>query len=148
MPEFIYEAMANSGQRSQGTLTAGSEREVMSMLDARGLFPVKITLTRAASVGRTGGRRVKSRHMTAFYAQLADLLHSGVPMLRSLDILERQTSQPALAGILREPRPIATTYSCLERHRSLLGGYWQWFCGGPEAPLDSLGAQHERRPRG
>src|SRR4051812_35682254 len=99
VPEFIYEAMANSGQRSQGTLTAGSEREVMSMLDARGLFPVKITLTRAASVGRTGGRRVKSRHMTAFYAQLADLLHSGVPMLRSLDILERQTSQPALAGI-------------------------------------------------
>jgi general secretion pathway protein F/type IV pilus assembly protein PilC len=96
--------MANSGQRSQGTLTAGSEREVMSMLDARGLFPVKITLTRAASVGRADGRRVKSRHMTTFYAQLADLLHSGVPLLRSLDILERQTSLPAFAAILREVR--------------------------------------------
>src|SRR5947209_18322450 len=104
VPEFIYEAMANSGQRSQGTLTAGSEREVMSMLDARGLFPVKIALTRAASAGRTSGRRVKSRHMTTFYAQLADLLHSGVPLLRSLDILERQSSQPALSEILREVR--------------------------------------------
>src|SRR6202011_2874700 len=46
----------------------------------------------------------KSRHMTTFYAQLADLLHSGVPLLRSLDILERQTSQPALATMLREIR--------------------------------------------
>ncbi|HKB41745.1 MAG TPA: type II secretion system F family protein, partial [Gemmataceae bacterium] len=73
MPEFIYEALANSGQRSQGTVTAASEREVMSVLDARGLFPVKITASRAATAGRTGGRRVKSRHMATFYAQLADL---------------------------------------------------------------------------
>ena len=40
MAEFTYEAMAATGQRSQGTLTANSEREVMAMLDARGLFPV------------------------------------------------------------------------------------------------------------
>jgi len=104
VPEFIYEALANSGQRSQGTVTAASEREVMSVLDARGLFPVKITASRAATAGRTGGRRVKSRHMATFYAQLADLLHSGVPLLRSLDILERQTSLPTFAAILREVR--------------------------------------------
>src|SRR5262249_9770092 len=48
--------------------------------------------------------RVKSRYMAAFYAQLADLLHSGVPLLRSLDILERQTAQPTLAQVLREVR--------------------------------------------
>ena len=38
MPEFTYEAMARTGIRSQGTLVANSEREVMSMLDARGLL--------------------------------------------------------------------------------------------------------------
>jgi general secretion pathway protein F/type IV pilus assembly protein PilC len=104
VPDFTYEAvMAGSGQRSQGTLTAGSEREVMAMLDARGLFPVRITAAKAAGVfGK--GRRVKARLMAAFYSQLADLLKSGVPLLRSLEILERQTSQPALGEVLREVR--------------------------------------------
>ena len=72
---------------------ATSEREALAMLDARGLFPLHIAP--AKSVRRGGGKRVKSRNLTAFYAQLADLLHSGVPLLRSLDLLERLSSQAA-----------------------------------------------------
>src|SRR5262249_38071535 len=37
-------------------------------------------------------------------SQLADLLHSGVPLLRSLDILDRQAAQPALSQVIREVR--------------------------------------------
>src|SRR6185437_4909889 len=35
-----------------------------------------------------------------------DLIHSGVPLLRSIDLLERQahSSQPALAEVLRDVR--------------------------------------------
>src|SRR5262249_1839429 len=62
--------------------------------------PVKSS---AATPGRWG-RRIRGRYMAAFYSQLADLLRSGVPLLRSLDILERQSSQPVLAEILREVR--------------------------------------------
>src|SRR5436190_11252242 len=98
MPEFSYEAMGGTGIRTQGTLVATSEREVMTMLDARGLFPVRIAATRPTQT--QGGRRVGSRHLATFYSQLADLLHSGVPLLRSLDILERQTSKPALAEVI------------------------------------------------
>jgi general secretion pathway protein F len=42
--------------------------------------------------------------MATFYSQLSDLLRSGVPLLRSLDILERQSAQPALAEVVREVR--------------------------------------------
>lgn len=105
MPEFTYEALASSGQRSQGTLTAGSEREVMSMLDARGLFPVRIAAAKvSAGSGKRWGRKIRGRHMATFYSQLADLIRSGVPLLRGLDILERQSSQPALSEIVREIR--------------------------------------------
>src|SRR3954469_3327953 len=105
MPEFTYEAMANTGIRSQGTLVAGSEREVMAMLDARGLFPVRIAAKKAIASGHAGGRkRVGSRHLATFYSQLADLLHSGVPLLRSLDILERQASSAGLREVVREIR--------------------------------------------
>jgi len=104
MPEFTYEAMASTGIRTQGTLVAASEREVMVMLDARGLFPVRIAAKKAIASGKTGRRRVSSRHLATYYSQLADLLHSGVPLLRSLDILERQSNSPALGEVLREVR--------------------------------------------
>ena len=45
-----------------------------------------------------------TRVMAQFYAQLADLLHAGVPLLRGLDILERQTSHKGLGQVLREVR--------------------------------------------
>ena len=103
MPEFTYEAMGSTGQRSQGTLTAGSEREVVAMLDSRGLFPVKVSALKTATASRRNGR-VSSRHLATFYAQLADLLHSGVPLLRSLDLLERQNTHPTLSEVLRDVR--------------------------------------------
>jgi general secretion pathway protein F/type IV pilus assembly protein PilC len=104
MPEFIYEAMGNTGQRSQGTLTATSEREVLAMLDARGMFPVRIAPAEAKGGRGKLSKRIRSRYMATFYAQLSDLLRSGVPLLRCLEILERQHSQPTLAAILREVR--------------------------------------------
>jgi general secretion pathway protein F/type IV pilus assembly protein PilC len=104
VPEFSYEALATSGQRSWGTLAAATDREAMAMLDARGLFPVRITPAEARAGRRRWGRHIRSRYTAAFYAQLADLLRSGVPLLRSLDILERQSSQPALSAIIREVR--------------------------------------------
>src|SRR5438132_10578719 len=103
MPEFTYEAMGGAGQRTKGTLTANSEREVMAMLDARGLFPVTIAPVKPTASHRWG-RKIKARYMATFYSQLADLLRSGVPLLRSLDILERQGLQPALSEVLREVR--------------------------------------------
>jgi general secretion pathway protein F/type IV pilus assembly protein PilC len=104
VPEFAYEALASTGQRSWGNLVATSEREVMAMLDARGLFPVRIQPAKAARTGSTWGRRIRSRYIATFFGQLADLLHSGVPLLRSLDILEKQSSQPALSAMIREIR--------------------------------------------
>jgi general secretion pathway protein F len=102
MAEFSYVAMASTGQRNQGKLTANSEREVMAMLDARGLFPVSVHLIQDASTGHGWQKRIKPRAMAMFYTQLSDLLRSGVPLLRSMDILERQTSAPALGQVIRE----------------------------------------------
>ncbi len=104
MPEFTYEALTNTGQRNQGSLVANTEREVMAMLDARGLFPLRIAAAKSQSAGHRWGFKIRAKYMTAFYTQLADLLRSGVPLLRSLDILERQSSTPALKEVLREVR--------------------------------------------
>jgi general secretion pathway protein F/type IV pilus assembly protein PilC len=105
MPDYTYKALNGSGAESTGVLTAGSEHEVMSVLDSQGLFPVEIALSQGTGFVRSGSRRkVKARHMAVFYGQLADLLHAGVPLLRSLEILERQSSSPPLQLTLREVR--------------------------------------------
>jgi general secretion pathway protein F/type IV pilus assembly protein PilC len=104
VPDFTYEAVNASGQTSTGMLSAVSEREVLAMLDAKALFPVRITESKGGVLSRGGksNRRVKPRHICAFFSQLADLLRSGVPLLRSLEILERQGAQSNLGAVIRE----------------------------------------------
>lgn len=102
MPDFTYEALAQTGQRTSGTLTAGSEREVLTMLDSRGLFPVRIEPAKKTGTAKWSGGRVSTRVVAAFFSQMADLLRSGVPLLRSLEILEKQSSQANLQEIIRD----------------------------------------------
>lgn len=104
MPEYQYEALATSGTRSQGRLTANSEREVMAQLDSKGLYPLKIEPVKASAFSGFGSRSVSKSQVANFYSQLADLLHSGVPLLRSLDILERQSPNGKLGETIREVR--------------------------------------------
>jgi type II secretory pathway component PulF len=103
MAEFTYDALSKTGKKDTGTLTATSEREAAAMLDARGLFPVAIRTMRTKAAIRSG-RKVKGRVMATFYTQLADLMHSGVPLLKAIDLLEAQSVNPTLSEVLREVR--------------------------------------------
>jgi general secretion pathway protein F/type IV pilus assembly protein PilC len=103
MPDFNYIAREATGGQVTGTLTAGSEQEALSSLAARALFPVKIDMAQeSVSQAKQSGRRVASKHLTPFYSQLADLLKSGVPLLRSLQLLEGQSSNPALKYVIND----------------------------------------------
>lgn len=105
MPDFQYTARELTGQEVTGTLTAVSEQEAVSNLAAKALFPIKIGLAATETTKRKqAGKRVSATHLATFYAQLGDLLHSGVPLLRSLEILERQTNKAALALVLQQVR--------------------------------------------
>jgi type II secretory pathway component PulF len=103
MPDFAYIARDSAGQRIVGKLTAASEREVIGLLSQKALFPLEVSAERAASQ-TWRGRRVRPQLMATTYAQLGDLLSSGVPLLRSLDVLQRQTSHAGLAEILEQVR--------------------------------------------
>lgn len=105
MPDFNYEAFESTGAKTTGTLTAGNEREAASTLESRGLFPVKIVLARVSQSGGgffAGG--VSKRHIATMYSQLADLMHSGVPLMRSLELLERLSPSKKLQAVLRDVR--------------------------------------------
>lgn len=101
MPEFAYVARDASGQKVTGTIAAATEREAVAVLSGRSLFPSQIRSDRAA-VAATRGRRVSGQVMATTYGQLASLLRSGVPLLRSLSTLKQQSSHATLCSVLED----------------------------------------------
>src|SRR5438552_7738636 len=105
MPEFQYSARELSGREVTGVLTAGSEQEAVSSLSGKALFPTRISLAETEVRQQAAvGKRVRARHIAVIYSQLSDLLASGVPLLKSLEILEQQSSRPAVTGVLQDVR--------------------------------------------
>lgn len=100
MPDFAYVARSSTGQRVTGTLTAPNERDVLSTLTAKALFPLEVK--REAPAMTLGGKRIKPQMMATTYGQLAGLMRSGVPLLRSLAVLRDQTSHRGLKDVLTQ----------------------------------------------
>ncbi len=100
MPDFAYVARDFKGLRKTGTVTANSQREVISQLDALSLFPVEITASKGTTTILT--RRVNGQVMANAYNQLGSLLRSGVPLMRALTVMSQQASKPALKAVLED----------------------------------------------
>ena len=105
MPDFQYTARELSGREVTGLLTAGSEQEAVNSLAVKSLFPTQISLAETEIRQQQAvTKRVRARHIATVYSQLSDLLASGVPLLRSLEILEQQSSRPAITAVLQDVR--------------------------------------------
>lgn len=106
MPTYTYQARNVDGRTVSGVLTAESQQAALRALDERALFPIAVAEGGQAVKSILPGRkrRLKLRVLSTFYAQFSDLLRAGVPVLRSLDVLARQRSNPLLTEILNEVR--------------------------------------------
>ncbi|HPF39930.1 MAG TPA: type II secretion system F family protein [Phycisphaerae bacterium] len=103
MPSFSYVARTIQGQTVSGVIAADSQQQALRSLDEQALFPVEV---REGGKAGTGDRRkkVSSTSIAVFYSQFADLLRAGVPALRSLDVLYKQTHNVVLKEVLKEVR--------------------------------------------
>ena len=99
MPEYRYIARNPQGEKIEGQTDAATEAEAVAALVGAGVFPLEIKpILRQAATGKV--RRVSGQLLAGFYSQLADLLKSGVPLLRSLKILQNQTANNNLKFVL------------------------------------------------
>lgn len=101
MPDYSYTARDMEGEMVQGTISATSEREALNLLSGQSLFPLEVNTNQSRQVSLSN-KRVKGQVMATTYSQLSALLRSGVPLLRSLRILEDQSSEASLKVILRD----------------------------------------------
>ncbi len=105
MPDFQYTARELSGREVTGLLTAVSEQEAVNSLAGKSLFPTRIALADTeVRQQQAVTKRIRARHVALVYSQLSDLLASGVPLLRSLEILEQQSSRASLTAVLQDVR--------------------------------------------
>jgi general secretion pathway protein F/type IV pilus assembly protein PilC len=124
MPDFNYIACDAAGVRQNGTISAASRREAAAALAGRALFPVSMEDARPMTEPRRM-RRVPAALLAVTYGQLADLLRSGVPLLRALIVVEKQTSQPGLKSIIEDIRRQVedgkTLADAMVRYQNVLG---------------------------
>lgn len=124
MPEFAYIARDIGGRKVSGKVSAGTQQEAIAQLSGLQLFPVQVEAERPADArGRT--KRVKAALLTTLFGQLADLLRSGVPLLRALEVLRKQASHAGLIEVLervrsdvQEGKPLA---EAMARHPRVFG---------------------------
>ena len=113
MSTYIYEAMNQAGQEVKDELEAASSEDALAKIRNLGYFPTRIrekggkkkAPTAPGRKKRGGGSitigGVSTKLITQFTRQLSTLQDAGLPILRSLSILEQQQRPGLLKNVLR-----------------------------------------------
>src|ERR1700759_5435684 len=118
MPTYQYEAMDHAGKEVKDSIDAASQEEAQQLIRQKGFFVTKISERAKASKGgkkttqakKGGGRKKKKStigktsgsQLGTFPRQLSPLQDPGLPILRSLKILEGQCKPGVLKNALGE----------------------------------------------
>jgi type IV pilus assembly protein PilC len=113
MPTYKFEALDTAGKEVKEQVEAGNEDEASQKIRAMGYFVTKLTAVqaKAGKKGKKGKKTGKSRktftiggvsqkQLTIFTRQFSTLQDAGLPVLRSLRILERQMKPSVLKNSL------------------------------------------------
>ena len=114
MPTYQYEAMDHTGREVKDTIDASTQEEAQQLIRQKGFFVTKIaerTKTakkKTAAKKKTGKGKKKSftigkistKQLCTFTRQLSTLQDAGLPILRSLQILEQQQKPGLLKAIV------------------------------------------------
>jgi len=104
MPSYIYKAKKDATNAITGQINAQNEEDALEMIHQLGLIPVSIEESNAEGVLYSNIRevRVKGKELYLFSKQLANLLKSGVTLLKALEVLAQQTKSVYFARVLDE----------------------------------------------
>src|SRR5438270_2418040 len=113
MPTYKYEALDTSGAEVKDSIEATNEEEASQKIKAMGYFVTKLTAVsggkgkKGKKAKKTGKSRktftiggVSQKMLTLFTRQFSTLQDAGLPVLRSLRILERQMKPSVLKNSL------------------------------------------------
>ena len=113
MPRYQYIAIAGTGKKVKGTITAETPFAARKQLRVRSVHPSSITEVTSAAESRhvlfAALHRASKSQLIDFTKQLATLLNSGIKLTESLSVLTLQTSDPRFKTALTEIRDRVVT---------------------------------------
>ena len=116
MPVFTYQALNSSGQEVKDEVEAPTKEEAVAKVRSLGYFPTKVVEKagkKRLSARKEGGAKKKKaagtgfgwvglKVLTQFTRQLSTLQDAGLPILRSIKILEQQQKPGMLKNVLNQ----------------------------------------------
>jgi type IV pilus assembly protein PilC len=98
MATFTYTARALNGQLKSATIEAKNREDVVAQLRKQKLTVVKVDeQTKKKTTGR-----IPMRDIVIFTRQFATMINAGLPLVQALDILAKQSDNPALKEVIRQ----------------------------------------------
>jgi type IV pilus assembly protein PilC len=130
MANFSYQAINESGMNVKGSIEAESVEMAENLLLSKGYIPSRVA---AASGGAPGGSflakikesftKVKIGDLILFTKQFRSMMQAGVPIIRLLQVLENQTENKVIQGVVgligQDIRAGATLYEAMKKHPTL-----------------------------
>ncbi len=103
MPVFEYTARnAATGQILKGTLDVPSRDDVLKHIKQQKMIVVNVREQPKQLSFSFKRKGVRTRDIVIFTRQFATMINSGLPLVQSLDILAKQTENPALAEVTKQ----------------------------------------------
>ena len=149
MPTYLYEALDKAGKPQKGSIEAATSEEAIQRIKYQGYFPTTVREQRtkkkkgaggegeSASAGplsgggskkkKSGGGgvtlpfgKVNAKQLTLFTRQMSTLQDAGLPLLRSLQILEQQQKpgqmKTVLQGVVEEVEGGSSLSDAMAKH--------------------------------
>ncbi|MDD5680588.1 MAG: type II secretion system F family protein [Candidatus Omnitrophica bacterium] len=125
MAKFKYVAKIGPNEEVKGYIEAENKDAALHSLTASGYFPISIeqeNIEESTSIVSTipGFRKVNIHDLSVFTRQLSDLLEAGLPLVKSLVVLEKQTENRYLKNVIGDLRNYiqggSPLSSALKRH--------------------------------
>ena len=127
MTKYSYSAISESGENVTGTIEADSVEMAENLLLAKGYIPAKVSAASGAAMGgsflasiRERMNNVKIADLILFTKQFRSMMQAGVPIIRLLQVLENQTEDKVLKGVItamgQDVRAGNSLYEAMKKH--------------------------------
>ncbi len=110
MAIFYYKAKQASGKLETGQIDGDNLQVAISKLQDKGLFPLQVLSEeefqksgiKVGTQSTKGRKKIRINDIATFNRQLADLINSGIPLVKALDVLKVQTQNQRLRTVISQ----------------------------------------------
>jgi type IV pilus assembly protein PilC len=132
LPTYTFTARDARGASVTGFQDASNEVEAVKILQGRGLVVTDVRLPLAAGAGRKSKRRlhkgIRTEDFLIFTRETATLLEAGIPLLRTLEVINEQIEsirlRATIAEMIAQIKAGSTLKDAVAAHPKIFPNLW------------------------